>query len=360
MILTQIMAPYRIPVFNLLAQDPGLDVNVLFAAESEPHRRWPRYEDEIRFSYEVLPEYLRFRQKTSWTHLSRGLIRRFLRYRPDIVIAGGWDQLSHLSAYVFRHVFHYKFVWWVESTGQDVRPGSRAREAIKRWVVPRADAVLVSGTASRRYAETLGAREVFVAPNAVDNERFRAARSPESKLMPFTFVFVGRLAEEKGIYDLFRAWRMVTDRDLRLVVVGDGPLKGYVERTAARDGSILFRGHKDRDEVALLLGSADALVLPSLSEPWGLVINEAMASGLPIITTTIVGAADDLVRHGENGLVVPPADPAALARAMEEVSASREKAQRMGLRSLELVESHSPEASAAGFRRLVAACVQRS
>lgn len=350
-ILTQIMAPYRIPVFNRLADDPELDVIVLFAAEREPHRLWPTYEAEMSFEYEVLPEHFTFRQSTSWTHLSRGLGRRLRRSRADVVVAGGWDQITHLWAYVLRRPLGYRFVWWVESTERDVRPASLWREKLKRWVVSHADAVLVPGVASQRYVHSLGAGDIVVAPNAVDNERFMSG-SGRTRSEEFEFIFVGRLQDEKGIPDLLQAWSMVRSRTVRLRIVGDGPLRDQVVTYARKDERVQVSGHMNREELVSAYHSADALVLPSRSEPWGLVINEAMASGLPVIASSVAGAVDDLVREGHNGLIVPPNNPRALAAALSELAGDPDRALEMGSRSLEMIRKYSPEACARGFREL--------
>lgn len=350
-IITQVMAPSRIPVFNLIARDPDIELVVLFAAESEPHRRWPTYKEEIEFHYEVLPEYFNFRQGSSWTHLSRGLIRKLRRYSPDLVIAGGWDQLTHLWAYLLRHLLKYKFVWWVESTERDARSGSTWKERMKTRFVEKADGILVPGRGSHDYVKRMNPRAVYVAPNVVDNRRFARPEEPSTS-QDFKFIFIGRLHEDKGVDDLLTAWRHLPEESFRLVIVGDGPLDGLVRDAANRDPRIHFVGHVDRDELATLLRASDAFVFPSRSDPWGLVINEAMAAGLPVISTPAPGAVDDLVEDSVNGYIVPTRDPLALSEAMAELASSRERAQAMGRRSLEIIERYSPEAAARGFHDL--------
>ncbi len=120
-------------------------------------------------------------------------------------------------------------------------------------------------------------------------------------------LYVGRLEVHKGLLELLSAFGRVTAEEdgLRLAIAGDGSLRPRVEAVAAKaDRHVTYLGHLSGDDVLRAYLAADLLVLPSLFEPWGLVVNEAMACGLPVIVSDRVGCADDLVRHGETGLVV--------------------------------------------------------
>ena len=120
-------------------------------------------------------------------------------------------------------------------------------------------------------------------------------------------LFVGRLEAHKGLEELLSAFACAVDEedDLRLAIVGDGSLRPRIEAVAANaDGRIIYLGRLSSDDVLHAYLAADLLVLPSLFEPWGLVVNEAMACGLPVIVSDRVGCGEDLVRHGETGLVV--------------------------------------------------------
>ena len=118
---------------------------------------------------------------------------------------------------------------------------------------------------------------------------------------------------------------------------------------AARPGSVVFPGFAQRDQLAAFYALAEALVFPTLSDPWGLVVNEAMACGLPIIATDVAGCTADLVRNGENGFVIPTANVGKLAEAMAAIAHDPQLASRMGERSATLIESFSPERCAAGL-----------
>jgi glycosyltransferase involved in cell wall biosynthesis len=134
---------------------------------------------------------------------------------------------------------------------------------------------------------------------------------------PFTYLYVGRLVEEKGLRYLVEAIRHVPHT--RLLLAGEGPLREELEATAPADRVRLY-GHLDWSELQALYREADALVFPSLYDVWGLVVNEALAHGLPVIATDQVGAVDDLIEDGVNGLVVPSRSVRALAAAMRDMA----------------------------------------
>lgn len=365
LLLTSIMAPHRIAPFNALAADPAVDLEVIFLARTDPSRQWEVHEDEMRFSHRNLREIWRTRRGAAFTHLTSGLARVLRDVRPDVLLVGGWDQLAHLEAFVLRRRIAGAFVWWVEGTLRDQRENLEAIRHVKRRLVEAADAVVVPGLASAEYVRALGAipSRVFVAPNAVDNGLYAAARAGDraSRTGPVRFLFVGRLESSKGVLPLLDAWTGITD-DAELTLVGDGSLGERVRERVARAAMPPIRtlGHRDREELAGEYARADVFVFPSVSDTWGVVINEAMASGLPVVTTSAPGAVDDLVANGENGIVVPPFDAGALGGAMEELARDPERRRAMGRRSAERIRVQTPEAWAVGMREAALASLELS
>jgi glycosyltransferase involved in cell wall biosynthesis len=152
-------------------------------------------------------------------------------------------------------------------------------------------------------------------------------------------LYLGRLEPHKGIEDLLQAYRAVVTRrpDVSLLIVGDGSLRERVVAAQAECESIRYVGRLSGDDVWAAYGAADIFVLPSHAEPWGLVVNEAMAAGLPVIVTDRVGCVDDLVQDGVTGLVVPAEKPDRLAAAMSRLVESPELRRTMGKRGGELI-----------------------
>jgi glycosyltransferase involved in cell wall biosynthesis len=234
-----------------------------------------------------------------------------------------------------------------------------------------ADAVVTYGEHVSAYVSARGARNVHVAPQAVDNDfwsapsiappRWPAAeRTTRPEQAATKFLFVGRPAREKGLRVLTEAWRTTGLRapTAALVLVGAGPNPPWARAGGAAvdaGNGVLWMDPVPPVELRNLYGACDVLVVPSIAtrtfrEPWGLVVNEAMNRGLPVIASDAVGAAaGGLVRDGHNGLVVPAGERDALAGAMRRLAGEPELRARLGEAGARDVRAFTYDAWAAGF-----------
>jgi glycosyltransferase involved in cell wall biosynthesis len=347
-LLTEIPAPFRIPLFNALARE--VDLRVLFLSAQDPRRtHYALHEDEWRFDSRVLPG-REVRPGGRWTVLSRGVGRELRRFRPDAVAVGGWNQPAFWQALAYARARRLPFLVWIESTLRDARPDAKPLELAKRGLVRAATGVFVPGRASAEYARSLGvpADRIALAPNAVDHrlfgEKVAALRQPHEGCR---FLYVGRLDPEKGLDVLLEAVRDVPGE---LVIVGNGTEDEALRRVAPPN--VAFTGPLGRNAVVQRYAEADVFVLPSRSEQWGMVLNEAAAAGLALVATTAAGAAHELVEDGVSGFLVEPDDVEALAGALRRLAEDRELRARAGERSRELVAPLTPEAWAAGVSGL--------
>lgn len=276
------------------------------------------------------------------------------------VVCGTTGRVALPAAYAGARRARVPFVLWASLWAQ---PGSAAGIAgapVMRTVYRGADAVATYGPHVSAYVAARGARNVVVAPQAVDND-FWAQPVPGRRYAPFQAVFSGRGEGEKGVGPLVEGWQSaeLDDQRATLVLVGPGPERARAGAT----GTMRWVGPQPAVEVRNFYGGADVLVVPSIPtrtfrEPWGLVVNEAMNQGLPVIATDAVGAAaGGLVRHERNGLVVPAGDPAALGRAIRRLHDEPELRAHLGARAREDVRAYTPEAWARGVSEaLGAAC----
>lgn len=237
-----------------------------------------------------------------------------------------------------------------------------------RRIYRTADAVVTYGPHVSAYVRSRGARNVYEAPQAVDNAYWSAAGNPQPvrELAAaslggepgFVALFVGRTERQKGLGELLEAWRRARHArdDAALVLVGvaaDAPqVYGEEEVVAA--------GRRPYTQLRNFYAAADVLVVPSVPtrtvrETWGLVVNEAMCQSTPVIATDAVGAAaGGLVRPDRNGLIVPAGEPAALAEALRRVAADDDLRARLGAAAREDVGAHTFDAWAAGFSAALA------
>lgn len=342
-LLTEIPAPYRIPLFNALAE--LVDFRVLFLARADPRR--PFYEphrNEWRFDHRVLPG-RGLRHARRWVVFNRSVLRELQRFRPDAVGVGGWNQPAFWEALAYCRVRRVPLLVWVESTARDARSEARLLRLARRAMIDGAAGFFVPGRASAEYVQSFGVvnERIAIAPNAIDDSLFARAAVDRGGRSLCTFLYAGRLDPEKSVDVLLRAFEQVPGE---LVLAGSGSDEERL-RALAPNG-VRFLGPLHRDELVAWYAAADVFVLPSRSEPWGIVLNEAAAAGLPLIATEEVGAAHELIEEGVNGFRVPAGDAGALAAAMRRLAEDAGFRTSAGARSLELSLRLTPEAWADG------------
>jgi glycosyltransferase involved in cell wall biosynthesis len=343
-----------------------LDLHVIFLAETdETLRHWRVYKNEICFSHQVLPSW-RWRAGKSSFLLNRGLWAALNSLNPEVIICGGYAYAASWEALLWARRHGIEFVLWSESNRHDARGGRAAVEWLKGYFLRHCDRFVVPGKASFEYLRLLGCppATILTAPNAVDNGLFathadstrsKATEFREKLRLPSRFIlFVGRLVPEKGVFDLLAAYAKLESGlrlEVGLVFAGDGESGEELKQQAKRviPGTVCFPGFAQRENLAGLYALAEVLVLPTHSDPWGLVVNEAMACGLPIIVSSVAGCAADLVEDGWNGYIVPPRDVEKLSMAIDSVVRQPELKQKMSAHSLERIRNYSPEACATGL-----------
>jgi glycosyltransferase involved in cell wall biosynthesis len=371
-VITELIAPYRVPVFNALAARDDVELHVIFLAKTDPSlREWEVPFGEMRFSFEVLPSWRRRVGKYNIL-LNRGIPKALEAKPADVILCGGYNYLASWQAAYWARAQKVPFLLWLESTAADQRSERMAIESLKKRFLGLCRGFVVPGKSSAEYLRSLGVREeaIFTAPNAVDNDSFstraEAARSAGSivreqlRLPERYFLNVGRLVRAKGVFDLLEAYAKLDGslrREIGLVYAGDGAARPELEARAAKItlGRICFTGFVQKERLPSYYAFADALVFPTHSDPWGLVVNEAMACSLPVITTSVAGSAADLVKDEWNGKVVHAQDPVELTAAMEHLMTKPDLKSLMGQRSRERIAAFSPDCCAAG----IACAIQR-
>jgi len=371
-IITEIISPYRIPLFNALEQHPEIDLHVIFLAETDPElRQWQVYREEIRFSYEVLPSWRK--QIGSYNLLlNRNVARALAGARPEVVICGGYNYPASWRALRWARSRGIRFFLWSESTRQDLRAGSALIEFAKAEFLRRCDGFVVPGKSAREYllAHKIKDAAIFTAVNAVDNALFAtaavAARQNAIHLRSALglpnryFLFAGRLVKEKGVFDLLSAYAKLSEpvrSDVGLVFVGDGAARPALEAESEKvfPGTIRFPGFAQREQLANYYALADMLILPTYTDTWGLVVNEAMACGLGVVVSDAAGCAADLVSDHWNGRLIRPGDVSSLASVMEDLAHQPELCATFGSNSRERIAEYSPKHWSTGIVRAVEA-----
>ena len=301
--------------------------------------------------------------ESSWTEAGQfRLARRLWRFLsgldPEVVLVPGYYTLPAIAAALWAKLHRRTSILMTESTASD-HARLAWKEAGKSLLIRSLfDAAVTGGLAHRRYLQQLGFPPDRIGSfyDVVDN-RFLAEETHLLQRLPPShyglpssyFLYVGRLAPEKNVRGLLEAWLAYRGAGgaWPLVLVGDGPEAAPLRQLAANSpfaDEIHFAGHKGSRELPVFYAFAGCFVLPSTREPWGLVVNEAMAAGLPVIVSDRCGCAEDLVDPGTNGLLFDPFRPGDLLAALHQVSASSaDDLRSMRRRSSEIIARFSPD-----------------
>ncbi|HXH41304.1 MAG TPA: glycosyltransferase [Thermoanaerobaculia bacterium] len=357
---------YQDPFFRLLAADPKVDLTVLYC--STAGARMYRDEDmgtALKWDVEILSGYrhvflhnLVHDSNRGWTrHINPGIVPVLLRGRYEMAIFMlGWGSVSALLGILTCRLAGIPFFLYGDSSfpPPETTMRRRVRARMLRFLFRNTTGFMVSGALNADYYRHYGADpgHFFLLPWAVDNERFAEASrfAPEEReemrerfgIRPgqAVFVFSAKLVERKDPMTLLRAFEQIPDRDRAAVLfLGDGVLRQPLETYAREHGlpNAHFAGFVNQSELPKYYGMSDVFVLPSIYEPRGAVINEAMACGLPVIVTDRCGSIGDIVLEGENAFIYPAGDAASLAASMARLINDKALRERMARRSVEII-----------------------
>lgn len=329
------------------------------------------------YQYSFLKNYSLRPSSSFFGEVNFGVIAEIIRHRHDAILVFGWGLFSNWLAFFAALISGTRIILHAESpmNQEAYKKGLKrvVRNMVLRQLFKCVSAFLYIGKENKRFYEHFGVpqNKLFFAPYAVDNERYFKEKSslPEDrntlrKLAGIEetgpiILFVGKLAEKKRPMDLLKAYEILLRSwplEVRpmLIYVGDGPLREELESYKADHGlsSVYFAGFKNQLELSAYYAIADVFVLPSgLGETWGLVVNEAMCFGSPVIVSDMVGCGADLVRQEENGFMFSLGDSEKLARCIGAVLEDEETRKKFGKRSREIIEEYSQERDVAGIRQ---------
>jgi glycosyltransferase involved in cell wall biosynthesis len=336
---------------------------VRFMATGERRRAWKAPVDEMKFAW-------RFLSRATDPYdfllsLSAGvaMLRFLMDFRPLAVICGGYNSPAAWIAFAWCGITRRRFVLWMESNARDKRKPGRVKRWLKRLFVSHADAIAALGKAASDYAKQLGARQdrIFIAPFGGDSGLFaRQAAGVDGErekrlkgLQPQLVLYSGRLVREKGVFVLLEAFGRVAAQlpYTGLLIVGHGPEQKTMEDRCRRLGlrHVYFAGAQEYKRMPYFYALADVLVLPTFSDPYGYVVAEAFACGVPAIVSRVAGACDDLIVDGETGFAVEPGDPEDLAAKMRRLLEDEALRAAMSQNCRKLIRRYSAEACAEGL-----------
>lgn len=356
-------------MYRVINSHPDLEVTALFLSNFGMEKHYdPEFNAEVEwgssqftgYSWKVLStQDCDTRLNGFFSVICPGVWREITRSNYDVIWLHGYNYFGLILAFLAAK-FANKRVFYRSETHLRLNrsPFKRIiRDTALRIYFKMIDGFLAIGTLNRRYYETLGvpAHKITLVPYSVDNEKFYPVLDVEKatrtkRLSAFgldstlpTIIFCSKFSVRKNPELVLRAFNKFCDGDQRanLLMAGSGPLLDSVRRTADTFNSrnIYFAGFVSQNELPSLLQCGDLFVLASENEPWGLVINEAMASGMPILSTSSIGSAYDLVEDGVNGTYLPELSVECIARHFAKLTRDGEALRGMGLKSIEKMHS---------------------
>jgi glycosyltransferase involved in cell wall biosynthesis len=365
---------YQAPFFRLLAQHPEIDLTVLYCsrAGAEVYRD-REMQTSLRWDVDLLGGYRhRFLRNAGWGEgysrlINPGVISSILARRIDAVILFmGWGTITSLLAIAACRMSGTPFFLFGDSSfaPPEETAAQRWRTRFLRAIFGIADGFLVSGTLNADYYRHYGGdpARFFLVPWAIDNDRFASASqmsadernelrqrfgaTPDDAVV----VYSAKLLPRKDPMTLLRGIAAMQHRERTVVLfLGHGELRESLERFAREENvRVHFAGFVNQAELPRCYAAGDVFVLPSVYEPRGAVVNEAMSCGLPVIVTDRCGSNGDIVREGDNAFVFPAGDALRLAGHLDALAGDPELRARMGRRSRAIIAEWSYERGVGG------------
>lgn len=326
----------------------GMDFEVLFTARSGQGRLEAPLPVSSEYAYSI--GYDGSYENAAATSTARFVWRSLDRIRPAVVILCGYADTAAWTGWLWAGTHGTAKILWAESNAFDHRR-HRWKELPKQIFVRNCQLAHTYGISSREYIESLGMprNRIQIRRAVADTALFLAGDDVE-KTGPIRLLYCGRLSPEKNLEMLLRALARLEQNPespkIVLKLLGHGPLKHHLREIAEKIGigrTVKFIGSQPQAALPAIFRQSDVLILPSTREPWGLVVNEAMLSGLPVAVSTQCGCVADLVRP-DNGWTFSPHDTDGLAKLLAQIADTpREVLRQMGRAGRSLAREYSPE-----------------
>lgn len=277
------------------------------------------------------------------------LFAEIKEWGSDAVLVYGWNYRSHLA--LMRQAAECMPVYF-RGDSHLLNQESFLKKTIKKvflnWVYKPVHLAFYVGSHNKRYYKAFGLKEenLTFAPHAVNNLHFHKPSPYLAELRKkisykeneTVLLFVGKLEPVKDPFTLLKAFLALNEKaNVKLVFIGEGPLKEELQELAKGIANIYFLGFQNQSQMPSVYGLGDVLLLPSISETWGLAVNEAMAAGKAVIASDKVGCAADLILEGVNGYTFAAGNYKTLAAVLQKLIVDRARVKSMGKASFKII-----------------------
>lgn len=304
--VTNIPAPYRLPVYDRLIAEKDIDLKLIYCSGKEPDRAWDLGETAVSVQY-LRERFITFSGR--YIHINPDVWGALKVFKPDVVITSGFNP-THLIAiaYAWRHGVRH--IAMTDGTLRSEKKLSLIHRVIRRMVYAGTQAFVGASEGSFDLFNTYGIdrKRMFKSHLCADNPAFLNQTAPQERL---DFIFCGRFVAIKNplfALEVARETAIRLGRSVSIMFVGSGELEDAIRQHALAIQDLVeahFPGFSTQAELPQRYAAARVFLFPTSWDPWGVVANEACAAGLPVIVTHEAGVAGELVRHERNGFVLP-------------------------------------------------------
>jgi glycosyltransferase involved in cell wall biosynthesis len=364
-IITTHPIQYNAPFFRLLAKSNIVQPKVFYTwGKSVLKSKYdPDFGKAIEWDIPLLEgyeyEFLENAAKDKGSHHFNGiknphLLKRIKDWNPDAILVYGWKFRSHIK--VMRY-FQNKVALWFrgDSTLLDEKKDFKSifKTLWLKWLYGHIDLAFYAGTNNKAYFLNYGLKDnqLIEAFHAVENERFQnkdkkySARAKQKRqelnIAPdsIVFLYAGKLSPKKNVETLLKAFKHLSSGQAHLLIVGNGPLESNLKTTYGSGNNVTFHDFQNQSIMPVIYQMCDVFVLPSTGpgESWGLAVNEAMASGKPVIVSDKCGCAKDLVENGKNGFIFKSGKSDELSSKMKSMIENKNQMASFGKESLAII-----------------------
>jgi glycosyltransferase involved in cell wall biosynthesis len=347
------LARYNVEMLRQASSMGGVHVTVIRMVECDRFREW-RYSSEGLDVKTIGGIHVPLETRSAGPetyHISSGLLRELRQGGYDVLMTSSWTQGFTLQTLAVGKILRRPVMLFEESIPHKASWWKRLAMPAIRLMMRSYDSYVASSSKCKEYLVSLGCtrERVYVVRHAIDLEAFwQTLTLSEKRLTRHALglpdevpvvLFVGQFIKRKGVIELLEAWRQSLAREesrALLVLTGSGELEPSIRQfVAAHDlaDTVRVNPYMQHDELKRWYGAADVFAMPSRYDTFGVVAGEAMASGLPVITTSAVGAEPDLVQDGLTGVVIPPEDLRALGHAISRLIKDVQLREQMGARA---------------------------
>jgi len=364
---------YAAPLFRLMAKHPQLNIQVAYCSMQGVEASFDSgFGVDVAWDIPLLDGYPWVQVENNsikpslgkfFGLINLGLWKLITKENFDaVIVSTGYTYASFWIATIAAKLTGKKFLFSTDASTIEPRNKQRWKAWLKKLLLPSifnlADIIMVGSTLGKQMVHSLGIPEQRIAltPFSVDNNWWISQSNQVDRQIvrkhwdisddATILLFCAKLQPWKCPQDVLRAFAQANIQNSYLIFAGDGSLKVELENEAQSlniKNRVKFLGFVNQSQLPSIYSSSDLFILPSDYEPFGVVVNEAMLCGCPVIVSDKVGAGYDLVRHDENGFIYPCGDINVLTEILKEVLPDRNRLKNMGIAATDQMQSWSPE-----------------